>query len=317
MNYPKNFIKRRQAFTLVELLVVIAIIGILIGMLLPAVQQVREAARRIQCLNNLKQMTLAMHNYESARMRFPPGFTFDQSNPFPTAFWSAFILPDIEQNNLYQQLDLEASFSADGTNNEAACGTFIPIFQCPSANVSPSVSDGQGIPNRVPCNYLACASGTSVSESGSGPWVADAFSADGIMYENSRTTFGAITDGSSNTVIVGEANFDFETLGLDFVGQQEIADHWYIGSDGAGPHAPDMSSDISEVVGSTGCAINPVDDGSIGAINEVELGFGSRHYGGANLSFADGHALFVSEDIDRAVLSAIGTRNGGEANTEF
>ena len=308
--------RQSRAFTLVELLVVIAIIGILIGMLLPAVQQVREAARRTQCMNRLRQQALAMLNYESANMRFPPGFSYD-SNRLGTAFWSGFILPHIEQGNLFGQIDLNGNWTTDGSPNEAACSVYLSIFQCPSSNVPTFIADGQGIPNRVPCNYIACASGTSIRESGALPYAADPVAADGIMYENSRTTFGAISDGSSNTVLVGEANFDFDTFGTDYAGQGEIADHWYIGSDLLGAHPHDMSADISEAIGSTGCAINSADDGSVIAIDEVELCFSSYHPGGASLAFADGHVRFINVDIERSTLSKIGTRNGGEVVSEF
>ncbi|MEM7453821.1 MAG: DUF1559 domain-containing protein, partial [Planctomycetota bacterium] len=116
----------RAAFTLVELLVVIAIIGILIGMLLPAVQSVREAARRTTCLNNLTQIGLACLSYEDVNKAFPPGFTFEPSlGHTGSALWSAFILPQIEQGNLYDTIDLEASWVVAGTANNDACASYI------------------------------------------------------------------------------------------------------------------------------------------------------------------------------------------------
>ena len=126
----------RSAFTLVELLVVIAIIGILVGLLLPAVQAAREAARRMQCSNNLKQIGLAMHNYAGAHRVFPHGFGVNQE------FWSALILPQLEQNTLHQTLNwtnsavVNSAYATDWTNynspNKVACETVLSVYRCPN-----------------------------------------------------------------------------------------------------------------------------------------------------------------------------------------
>ena len=323
VNFGKRIRKptqtRRHGFTLVELLVVIAIIGILIGMLLPAVQSVREAARRTQCLNQLKQMALAMHNYENSFEVFPPGFTFQRdTGMLQTMLWSGIILPQIEQENLYQTLDLEGSWTLDGSPNEAACAVQLEIFQCPSRRAPNLVAEGQGIPNRVPCNYLACASGTSVTESGARPYVGDPDVSDGMLYENSEVGFHSVTDGSSNTVLLGEAVFDFTLFGPDNVNQQEVVDHWYIGTDFLSADPWDDSGDLSEAIGSTGCPLNAEFDPNMNSsFDEVELSFSSRHPGGAQLAFADGHARFVPETLDRETFSQIGTRNGGEVVSDY
>ncbi len=122
----------RSAFTLVELLVVIAIVGILIGMLLPAVQAAREAARRIQCANHLKQMGLALHEYHDAHRLFPSGIVFPNR-----VFWTAMLLPHLEQTPLYQTLNFSLPFDDGALPNGAACARMLPGFRCPSAN-SPS-----------------------------------------------------------------------------------------------------------------------------------------------------------------------------------
>ena len=133
--------KHRSAFTLVELLVVIAIIGILIGMLLPAVQAVREAARRAKCQNNLKQLGLAAHNFESANMAFPPGVVDDDDNLQDALHtgW-VFLLPYFEQNNVADQYDMNSSWSS--TTNLPLAQVSIEMLNCPS-NPSPFSANGR------------------------------------------------------------------------------------------------------------------------------------------------------------------------------
>ncbi len=150
--------RRHTGFTLVELLVVIAIIGVLVALLLPAVQAAREAARRAWCKNNLKQIGLAFHLYHDQRKTFPFGF-----NEHGTA-WSALILPQLEQQGLYDTLTF-AEFGVGnydgGGANEQACRTVLPVFRCPSAPL-PEHDSGFGIVDRTPGTYIANASGTGV-----------------------------------------------------------------------------------------------------------------------------------------------------------
>ena len=212
---------KKRGFTLVELLVVIAIIGILIGLLLPAVQMVREAGRRIQCANQLKQQVLAMLNYEDSHKKLPPGF----SSPGMT-MWSGFILPQIEMNHLYQDIDVNgpwSNFTATWPANPAALSVYIPLFQCPSANIDRVQYDPLVDTERVPCCYLACASGLNNRESGDKPWCGmDEFdglpASDGIFYQNSDTRLAEITDGLSNTVMIGETLPDQTLFNDDYSG---------------------------------------------------------------------------------------------------
>lgn len=310
----------RPAFTLVELLVVIAIIGILIGLLLPAVQMVREAARRVQCANHVKQQTLALLNFESAYEHLPPGF----STPSMT-MWSGYILPYVEQGNLYESLDVEGPWTraeAINPNNPAALGAYIEIFQCPSAGVDRVQYDPFPDTDRVPCCYLACASGLLDRESGDLPWCgmgpAEGYDgSDGIFYQNSQTRVADILDGLSNTVMVGESLPDQDVWYNDLNGNAQKIDHWYIGSGELRTYPESTgwgSSECSECVGSTACPINSIKDPN--AQNDaMELSFGSRHPQGVNMGFADGHCRFVRESVDAQVWSALGTRANREADT--
>ena len=244
---------RRIAFTLVELLVVIAIIGILIGMLLPAVQQVREAARRAACSNNIRQLGLACHNYESAIQRFPPGVNWDfgiqtggnavrNQNPIiPTPSdpalaqqiaWGVFILPYMEQNNLSDLLESETdNWDTDWSSELDANGnlivsTVVQSFICPSDN-SPdgdfnqfwtndaSVAAGVGLQSKS--NYVGCmGANTTTIVASLNPLNNPTWSGGswGVFGKNSKTTFPDISDGSSNVILMGErASRTFEQAG--------------------------------------------------------------------------------------------------------
>ena len=302
--------KRRRAFTLIELLVVIAIIGILMALLMPAVQMVREAARRTVCLNNIKQQALAMENYHGSHQRFPPGYSYPEQT-----MWSAYILPQLELDSLYRTIDLDGPWTVDDTPNEDACTVYISQFQCPSSGVVEHI-DAQGIDNRVPCTYLVCSSGLLNRESGDFPWVGDV-DTDGIFFRNSKTSLKFVTDGSSHTVLLGEAIFDFDIWGDDYDNDPQVVDHWYIGTRELVPALPeheDRSKEISEALGSTGAPINSthLEDAPI---NDKELCFSSRHPGGVQVAFADGSTRFVSEHVDREIWSAVGTRGNNETNT--
>ena len=209
----------RPAFTLIELLVVIAIIGILVGLLLPAVQQVREAAARIKCNNNLKQIGLALHGYHDANNSFPSGYVDGNTNPDSTPDndvgpgwgWASMILPYVEQGNLYNQINFNQGVGIG--SNAAASQTRLTIFQCPSDpyqqnfTVWPtSVVVAHG--NYVGCNgWEECYNNAGGDAQGGG---ADGLSGgygqagDGPFYRNSHTRMTDVTDGLSNTIFVGE-----------------------------------------------------------------------------------------------------------------
>lgn len=202
---------RSAAFTLVELLVVIAVIGVLIGLLLPAVQSAREAARRTQCLNNMKQLGVALHNFASAKKHFPPGSvaqTYPGQPNHPQTFyrWSslAHLLPYLENQSVRDLLDLSLPLYMPGAGypiaeqNKAGIAQVLPEFLCPS-DLGQAVKVDWG-----PTNYVASA--------GSGAGGGTPFDTDGVFYVNSATTFARMSDGSSHTVAFSESLLGEDTV---------------------------------------------------------------------------------------------------------
>ena len=264
---PRTLQYRYAGFTLVELLVVIAIIGILISMLLPAVQQVREAARRITCGNNIRQIGLALQNYHSSKMEFPPGGIEFRSFSNPAAkqlAWSAFLLPFIEQQNVHQQIDFSEPF--DSSINATAAAHVISTYVCPSSNRGTDLSEGRG-----PSDYGGIF-GERINSPNNPP--------KGLMVYDTTYSFRDVRDGSSNTLIVAE---DSDFSDGQWINGRNIFDQAF-----AINQAPDFENDIR-----------------------------SRHPGGANGVFADGHVQFLSEDMDLFLLGGICTRDGGEVVGSF
>jgi prepilin-type N-terminal cleavage/methylation domain-containing protein len=305
----------RRAFTLVELLVVIAIIGILIALLLPAVQAAREAARRSQCSNNLKQLGLGLQNYHDTHRVFPPSaikemFQDDTSKSAQALVWSGMILPFIEQKTLWDQIQgmgfginwNSTTAGPGGLSNAQILQVKLPAYQCPSSpDSSVPWSDGSGrqrasygvvTTGRVGWTYSA-AGGASNGENNN-------YMDDGglthprwngpFAMQNQSFRFADITDGSSNTLFVGERY-------RNGIG---IRDYVYIGT----PNAQNMHSQFS---GSTGIQLNSLDTNQTGY-----AGFHSAHPGGAQFLAGDGSTHFISENISRNLYSALGSRNGGE-----
>lgn len=275
----RNF--NRNAFTLVELLVVIAIIGILIGMLLPAVQQVREAARRTQCLNNAVQLGLATHNYEFSHEHLPPG-TINDTGPIVNqakgqhVSFLVQLLGYLEQQGISENFDQSAGTYA--ATNVAAREMDIPSFQCPSYGWDSTLGDlDVGL-----SNYAGCHHGSEV------PIDEDN---NGLLFLNSKVTYGEIKDGASNTILIGEMLPQTGHLG------------WASGT-------RSTLRNTSELISLSYRARNRRNAAGMEAEQDEDAvgGFGSLHNGGANVCLADGSARFVSENIDGNVLNWIGNR---------
>jgi prepilin-type N-terminal cleavage/methylation domain-containing protein/prepilin-type processing-associated H-X9-DG protein len=281
--------RRRAGFTLVELLVVIAIIGILVGLLLPAVQGARETARRMSCSNNMKQIGMALHNYESSYRRFPVGSV--QSN-----FISPFvgILPMLEQSSNFQQWDFRLSYTHP--INRAVANQTIPTYLCPSMTLPREVPFRPAREVGGPGSYL-------LSE-GSDDWMV---TADGVFgldwptfgFRNPNRRFADIVDGTSTTFFAGETVYNYK-------------DSMWPVSAGA-PHAGTPRWGTARwAVGYTrislGTTLFPFNVHSAAAMG----GYASMHPGGANFLFADGSVRFLSQNISTLAYRAAGTMNGYE-----
>jgi prepilin-type N-terminal cleavage/methylation domain-containing protein/prepilin-type processing-associated H-X9-DG protein len=293
----------RHAFTLIELLVVIAIIAILIGLLVPAVQVVREAASRTQCMNNLKQIGLALHGYHDANRRFPPGYfaagphVNGATDTAPGWGWAAYILPYLEQKNLYAQLNLSQPIQSS-----PGAQTVVQLYLCPSDLVASgpfAVVDSSGNPVclTAPSSYVAYCGGTDRTTAATGT---------GVFYRNSRTRVSDITDGTSNTLLVGErawANVKGTWAGAISGGlcdQGQYNPQFVAGKPGQGA----ASLVLAHSSTNNNTAGRGLDDSS------------SRHRAGSNFLFADGSVHFIRNVLpgtaDNLDLRALGTRAGGE-----
>jgi prepilin-type N-terminal cleavage/methylation domain-containing protein len=180
-------------FTLLEMLVVLAIIAVLIGLLVPAVQQVRDAASRAECANNLRQLGLGLHQYHGDYRRFPPGLSYrGGTDPYPFMNWHARLLPYLEQRALWTRTQQAYAQDAWFQNNPPHVGyaTVLAVYGCPADGRTQSVADAKGLTVAL-TSYLGN-SGTNL------------FRRDGILFLDSQVRFGDITDGTSNTLLVGE-----------------------------------------------------------------------------------------------------------------
>lgn len=329
-----------RAFTLIELLVVIAVISILIALLLPAVQQAREAARRAQCSSNLKQLGIALHNYHDTHRCFPPGFVAEQHyqgaserNQFG---WGTFLLPFIEQSSLFESLDPNTFIWDDNGDltqaietNQDIAETILPLFLCPSDPTPPRIDRTCGAtsgPQLGRSNY-AGVEGTDRMQLPCWTTLPETLTAffhppepihpqpvlcegsNGLFHLNSRKSFRDVTDGTSQTFAVGEVSGILNPTRCICCPDSSLG-----GVVWAGVY---QSFRAEHVLGITNQELNDQDgDG-------FSPGFSSAHNGGVQFLFVDGHVSFISENINNILTSPGGiyqwlsTISQGEVIGEF
>lgn len=328
--------KRRHGFTLIELLVVIAIIGILVGLLLPAVQKVREAANRMKCTNNLKQMAIALHSYHDTNGTFPWGH---QDDTFYSLPWATFILPFVEQDNVYRLFDTKKDFLDPVNQGPRPDGQFpaqakMPVYMCPSSPTQGKVwTDSWTAPNEIDQNISWTVAGSDyVVTGGVQGCYRNKFwkngypgNINGIMQDNNTVTIAMVMDGTSNTFLLGENGG-----GPDLYARGKLI-----------ANAPTYSGEPSGFGGVEGHAWADTMNGEVWSgcgfsfadgLTITKKGFGdpntcilncnnsgannggwySFHTGVVNFAFADGSVRSIAESTSGAIIIELITYAGGQ-----
>lgn len=293
----------RRAFTLVELLVVIAIIGTLIGLLLPAVQAARESSRRTQCGNNMKQVGLALLEFDNVKKMLPAGYTSEFTSAGedtgPGWGWAAEILPQLEQRPIHDVIHFKLPIQDPMNGVRVAV---VPSFLCPSDGVPPSWQamnrDASGKPTELicevaPANYVGMYGTTEPGVDG-----------DGLFFRNSKVKLKDVVDGLSQTIAVGERSHELGNA--TWTGA--VTGAVLFDTEGVGRPRVEHSSGM--VLGHAGERRAPGDPNS--DVNQ----FYSLHGEGVNFLFADGHVRFLSNTMDYASYRALATRAGSEVISE-
>lgn len=335
---------RRRGFTLIELLVVIAIIAILIALLLPAVQQAREAARRTQCKNNLKQIGLALHNYNDVFGTFPIGDNASVPNGWGVSFWVG-LLPYVEQGALFSQMSFDGpspGYTGGGAtapnpgqliNGPLVRGKVFAFLNCPSSPLPTLKDTGAGIQTQI-SNYAGIAGavddavgGVFFNSNGSPQLNSDncctcppqgIHARGGVLVAIKAVKFAEITDGTSNAMAVSEQS-DFAKNAAN---QNVVITNnhgWMMGTANVTETTPQRHFNLTTVryppnaVKAVGGSVLPGVCNNDGANN----GLFSAHVGGVQTVLADGSARFISENIDLVTLKRLATRNDGQVLGEF
>jgi prepilin-type N-terminal cleavage/methylation domain-containing protein/prepilin-type processing-associated H-X9-DG protein len=325
--------RKRPGFTLIELLVVIAIIAVLIGLLLPAVQKVREAAARMSCQNNLKQIALAMHNYHDVYNKFPPGYQFNYYHKGEELFWTLLIFPFIEQANILNGFDYTMGIYGSGNNdgqghlwgqtNSFAVINPVKSLMCPSDTPTKTTADYYGcIGTMWRSNYVANFSADGgLYEPGIPdiPWATCQNAAAnnpsvttgrrGLLNWNTYRGIKDITDGTSNTAFLSEI-----LQGPD--NTHDIRGWW--SNDWGGAFTAYLAPNSN-----TGDIIPPYNEYCVSSVrmpcnytgvcwSDVKLGVRSNHTGGVNLALGDGSVRFLSQSISMVTWQNVCSIGGGE-----
>jgi prepilin-type processing-associated H-X9-DG protein len=297
MRSSKAIFGRRTAFTLVELLVVIGIIAALITLLLPAVQRVRDAAARLHCSNNLRQIGVALHHYHEAHRVLPPGIRRDP-DPYPFLGWGGRLLPYLEQDSLWEQVRKDYArrphfWEPPGTHTGSR--TVVSVFICPADGRT----NGRVEPENVEIaftHYLGVIGKTMATR-------------DGALYLDSRVSFRDIRDGTSNTLLVGERP----------PSPDNRFGWWYAGGGQAADGSADMVLGVEDsrvTFRAPTCSPGPYSFGPGSPSNICDaFHFWSRHIGGAHFLFGDGSVRFLRYSA-APLMPALASRSGGEAVTQ-
>lgn len=336
---------RIRGFTLIELLVVIAIIAILIALLLPSVQNAREAARRTQCRNNMKQLGLAMHNYHDAHRALPPGrlVNFEPLNGHCYSAY-AYLLPFLEQGNVYDRVDFNSSPDIIPGTNAFATSLMLPMMQCPSDSPDLVLQTGFGT-HSYPLN-----TGTTFPVSPRNP---SKVPVTGVFFENSAIRLADITDGSSFTACVSETvkselggpttwdgvsktngfvltrnndnllngpeltDYTSQCSGAGLLLQQTRGSKWLYGAPGHSMYNHIRTPNDDRTPDCRGGIPHSNKTDAQWVLLSHNVTAHSRHVGGVHTLFCDGHVQFVGNSINVTTWSSLGSRNGGEVVGEY